>query len=172
MNLLRLALLALALPGRLLIRAIDDLKRANGVPPLGRFLRGCVHGFLGLFVLMACAAPAASPSTSVTATTSAPRATYSPPVTMTPTVPVIPDGTITDGTYEIGVDVAPGKYKTSGPADTRYWPMCYWARLKDTTGDHGTIIANDNIKGQTTVTIKDSDGAFETSGCAPWVKVG
>lgn len=109
-------------------------------------------------------------------TTSAPRATYtaptySPPVTVAPVAPVAPDGSITNGTYEVGVDIAPGKYKTTGPADTRYWPMCYWARLKDTTGDFGTIIANDNIKGQTTITIKDSDGAFETNGCAPWVKI-
>lgn len=46
MNLLRLACTLLALPGRLLIRGIDDLKRSNGVPPLGRFLRGCVHVFV------------------------------------------------------------------------------------------------------------------------------
>lgn len=171
-NLLRLVLLALALPGRLLIRTIDDLKRGNGVPPLGKFLRGCVHGFLGLLVLMACAAPTASPSTPVPTASPRTAPSYSPPVTVAPTAPTAPEGSIADGTYEVGVDVAPGKYKTAGPADTRYWPMCYWARLKDTTGDRGTIIANDNIKGQTTVTIKESDGAFETSGCAPWVKIG
>jgi hypothetical protein len=45
--------LLIALPGQLLIRAIDDRKRANGVPPLGKFLRGCVHGFVWVVVLMA-----------------------------------------------------------------------------------------------------------------------
>lgn len=57
----------LLLPGRLLIRTIDDLKRSNGVPPLGRFLRGCVHGFLGLFALMAFAMSTAPPPAPVAA---------------------------------------------------------------------------------------------------------
>lgn len=112
-------------------------------------------------------------------TTAAPRAPYTAPTYAPPTYaqpPAAPStpavNGITSGTYEVGVDIEPGKYKTAGPADTRYWPMCYWARLKDTSGEMGSIIANDNIRGQTTVTIKPGDGAFETTGCQPWVKVG
>lgn len=77
MNLLRLAVLLLALPGRLLIRTIDGLKRSNGVPPLGPFLRGCVHGFLGLFALMAFSMATLPPAPAPTFTYVAPR--YTPP---------------------------------------------------------------------------------------------
>jgi len=119
--------------------------------------------------------PAPVAQSAPTTATAAPRATYVAPTYTPPTYtqpPAAPTvNGITSGTYEVGVDIEPGKYKTAGPADTRYWPMCYWARLKDTSGELGSIIANDNIRGQTTVTIKPGDGAFETNGCQPWVKV-
>jgi hypothetical protein len=41
--------------------------------------------------------------------------------------------------------------------------LCYWARLRDTSGELSSIIANNNIGGPTTVTIKSIDGAFQTS---------
>lgn len=72
MNLLRLVLLVLALPGRLLIQTIDGLKRANGVPPLGKFLRGSVHAFVWFvgFVLLVSATnpPAPTPTRSAAST--------------------------------------------------------------------------------------------------------
>lgn len=37
-------------------------------------------------------------------------------------------------------------------------------------GAVGDIIDNNNSKGPVTVTIKESDGYFETQGCADWVK--
>lgn len=76
-----------------------------------------------------------------------------------------------DGTYTVGQDIEPGTYRTSGPADSTF-PNCYWARLKDTSGDLDAILANSNVKGQTTVTIRSGDGAFETNGCEKWSKVG
>lgn len=75
-----------------------------------------------------------------------------------------------DGTFVVGTEVKPGTYKTSGPAESSF-PNCYWARLKGTSGGFGDIIANGNPKGQTTITISSSDGAFETSGCKEWKKV-
>lgn len=74
-----------------------------------------------------------------------------------------PDGIPGDGTYEVGVDIKPGRYSTSG-ADI----SCYWARLRNTDGGLSSIIANGNTTGRTTVTIKKTDGAFETTGCNPW----
>lgn len=71
-----------------------------------------------------------------------------------------------DGTYVVGDDIRPGTYKTKGSEGFG----CYWARLKDTDGDFGSIIANGNTEGPTTVTIKKSDGAFETRGCERWIR--
>lgn len=74
------------------------------------------------------------------------------------------------GTYVVGKDIKPGTYKTAGPADPSI-PNCYWARLKDTSGDFQSILANNNTQGPTTVTIKSTDGAFETAGCKSWIPV-
>jgi hypothetical protein len=74
-----------------------------------------------------------------------------------------------DGTYVVGKEVLPGTYKTTGSANG--FP-CYWARLKDTSGDFNAIITNGNPTGPTTVTISQSDGAFQTVGCNTWQKVG
>jgi hypothetical protein len=73
------------------------------------------------------------------------------------------------GTYVVGSDIYPGVYRTAGPSSTF---SCYRARLKDTSGEFSSIITNGSSQGQTTVTIKPSDGAFETSGCKIWQKVG
>lgn len=79
-----------------------------------------------------------------------------------------PEGTFGPGTYEVGVDIQPGKYKTAGGG---LGGSCYWARLKDTNGELDSIIANGNAQGPTTVTIKSGDGAFETT-CETWTKAG
>lgn len=77
--------------------------------------------------------------------------------------PVTIDG---DGTYEVGPDIKPGKYVTKKVGELG----CYWARLKSTDGDFASIIANGNTNGQTTVTIKKTDKAFQTQGCGTWTK--
>jgi hypothetical protein len=79
-----------------------------------------------------------------------------------------PRTSFSSGTYEVGTDIEPGKYKTTGPDSGG---SCYWARLKNTNGDLGSIIANGNAQGPTTVTIAKSDAAFETNGCT-WTKAG
>jgi len=86
-----------------------------------------------------------------------------------PRKPVTVPSTFGDGTYEVGVDIQPGRYKVTVPADGR---LCLYQRLKDDTGDRGTIIAQDVKQpgAKTSVTIKASDGFFETSGCGKWVK--
>ena len=37
-----------------------------------------------------------------------------------------------EGTYEIGVDAQPGRYKTTVPQNSS---GCYWERTKDDSGD-------------------------------------
>jgi hypothetical protein len=79
-------------------------------------------------------------------------------------------GALTEGTYTVPREMAPGRYAASVPADSL---NCYWARLKDTNGTLESIAANGNVKpgGRITVTIKASDRAFETTGCGTWKRV-
>jgi hypothetical protein len=92
MNLVRLAARLLALPGRLLIRWLNDRKRSNGVPPLGTFLRGCVHAFLWFWVMIITVAvlnpvpatPVAAPPASTTRPSTVPTTRWTPPPTTTP----------------------------------------------------------------------------------------
>jgi hypothetical protein len=98
-----------------------------------------------------------------------------PPVTVT--APPAPAKTVTapppqaaaaisgDGTYEVGVDIKAGKYKTTGGEG------CYWARLKNLDGDFDSIIANEFANGPQTVTIKKSDKGFKSSNCGDWTRV-
>lgn len=80
------------------------------------------------------------------------------------------DGAFDESTYEVGVDITPGKWRTDGPPSGD--GPCYWARLKNTDGDFDSIIANGNAGGKTTVTIGKTDGAFQLrgGGCT-WTKV-
>jgi hypothetical protein len=71
-----------------------------------------------------------------------------------------------DGTYIVGQDIKPGRYRASGGE------TCYWARLKDTEGGIDSIIANNISPGQSVVTIKPTDAAFQTSGCGTFTRIG
>jgi endonuclease YncB( thermonuclease family) len=86
--------------------------------------------------------------------------------------PAAPAKTIGDGTYVVGVDIQAGIYRTTGPAEDAVINMCSWKRLKDTSGEFRSTIATNVTQGPTTVTIKPTDGAFESRGCAPWTKIG
>jgi hypothetical protein len=66
------------------------------------------------------------------------------------------------GTFLVGVDVAPGTYRARGGS------YCYYARLRAFTGDLGAIIANDNPRGATIVTISRTDKGFMSQGCGTW----
>lgn len=85
--------------------------------------------------------------------------------------PTGPASSFGDGTYQVGVDIRPGTYRTVVPGDSL---GCYWARLKNATGGLDAIITNNNVNagGHITVTIKSSDGAFQTEDCGTWVRTG
>lgn len=70
-----------------------------------------------------------------------------------------------DGTYQVGVDIRPGTYVSDTPDSGN----CYWARLSGQDSLAG-IIANNNSKGRSVVTIAKTDKLFESSGCSPWTK--
>jgi len=60
-----------------------------------------------------------------------------------------------EGTYEVGVDIAPGKYRSPGG------DSCYWARLDA----NQETIDNDLSSGPTVFTVRDGDGYVELSRC-------
>jgi hypothetical protein len=104
---------------------------------------------------------------SFTVATPRPQAptTQAPPPPPPP--PAGPRTSFDDGTWLVGADIAPGRYRATVPAGGH----CYWARLRNTTGGSDSIIANDlKDKGQSVVTILKSDNAFETSGCGTWTR--
>ncbi|WP_329119711.1 hypothetical protein [Streptomyces sp. NBC_01353] len=72
-----------------------------------------------------------------------------------------------DGDFEVGTDVKPGLYRTSGNEDA----LCYWERAKDSSGEMDSILANDNVTGTSYVQIKASDKLFKSSGCKEWEAV-
>lgn len=65
-----------------------------------------------------------------------------------------------DGTYLVGADIIPGKYRNTGGT------MCSWARLRDL--DPSDIIASDKTAAQEVIEIQVSDIAFLTHNCGVW----
>jgi hypothetical protein len=95
------------------------------------------------------------------------QALPTPQPTLPPTTPAGPLTTFGEGVWEVGVDIVPGKYKTGG--DDGGVMGCYYARKKTGDDSSGDILGQDYSHGPITVTIKDSDGYFDTSGCQDWV---
>jgi hypothetical protein len=79
-------------------------------------------------------------------------------------------GIYTSGTYEVPSEIKPGTYKTGGPSKGELAPMCYWARLRNMTGDPESIIANGNLEGPATFVVKKTDKGVELSGSCSWRK--
>ncbi len=74
-----------------------------------------------------------------------------------------PATTIPPGIYAVGEDILPGRYRSDGGS------LCYWATLRDTTGEFDSIIANNLSDGGAQI-VEIGPGApyFETSGCGTW----
>jgi len=72
-----------------------------------------------------------------------------------------------DGDFQVGTDIKPGTYRSSGNTDG----MCYWERAKNASGDTDSLLANDNVSGAGYVTIKSTDKIFKSSGCKDWEAV-
>ena len=71
------------------------------------------------------------------------------------------------GTYLVGTDIAPGRWRNSGGAG------CYWERERGFSGTHQAVIANHFTNSRVTVTIARSDRGFmATEDCGRWTKVG
>jgi hypothetical protein len=79
-------------------------------------------------------------------------------------LPVLDGLNIGEGTFIVGLDIAPGTYASQANDG------CYWARLSSFGGDDN-IIANNYGDGQQIVTISASDIGFESSGCTSWARI-
>lgn len=81
--------------------------------------------------------------------------------TLCPSTPLPDPNTFGEGTYEVGVDIQPGKYRSPGGDG------CYWERLAK---DQNDIIDNDLTSGPSVFTVAPSDGFVRLSRCM-WTKV-
>ncbi|WP_371330039.1 hypothetical protein [Streptomyces sp. TP-A0356] len=70
------------------------------------------------------------------------------------------------GMYRVGVDIAPGTYRSTGNSGD----LCYWERAKDALHSVESVSANDNVSGSAVVTISAGDAYFKTVGCGDWKK--
>jgi len=75
-----------------------------------------------------------------------------PPATFPTQLPI--------GSYLVGIDIQPGRYRGEGGAD--FMESCYWARLSGFSGSLGEIIANDNSTGQFFIDVQPGDVGLET----------
>jgi hypothetical protein len=84
--------------------------------------------------------------------------------------PAAPAGPLTrfgNGTYEVGIDVKPGKYRSAGVADS-VAPLCYFDQT-----DAGGAIKDQGVanEGPSRATLR-AGLTFKSSGCQEWVFVG
>lgn len=83
-----------------------------------------------------------------------------------PAVPASPASSVSDGTYEVGVDMVSGSYKGDCPT------YAYWARLKHNDGLLGDIIANNIVTAPGKMQFTARKGEYvEVRGCT-FTKVG
>lgn len=73
--------------------------------------------------------------------------------------------TFGDGYWIVGVDIAPGTYRTDDD-------VMFWQRLSDFSDEpEGFIDAGINVEGGAEVEIDSSDAGFMTAGGATWVRI-
>lgn len=92
----------------------------------------------------------------------APTSTPGTPPRQVEKSPPVPEATTGDGTYLVGRELKTGTYSSRGGTS------CYWARLRDTSGEQIAVIAAGTRRGRQVVTIRKGDRAFVTDGCGTW----
>ena len=118
----------------------------------------------------AATSPSSQPPGNVSVPTTAPqqRAT-STAAAPASALPVGAATSVRDGTYEVGKDIAAGRYKTAGPPTNATIKDCYWQRTKDDSGELQSIISSGDAQGPGSVTVKAGE-FFQTSGGCTWTK--
>jgi hypothetical protein len=126
-------------------------------------LRASLTGAAVLVALIVSASCAVPSSPNLLSPTSTVTVTYVPPPP--PGQPKTTFGG--DGTYQVGIDIAPGTYRSAGKVEGPM-PFCSWKRLRSL--DTNDIIDINNSAGPQVVVIRPTDAAFWTQGCQPWTK--
>lgn len=173
-----------------IVFAIVGLSRATpsrAAAGRGMAIWGIVLGVLALIICsiyVSAVAKSASTTTSPSSSGHSAPYTYSAPApsyTYTPpsyssgsssgsssggsyTAPAADPNTFSEGTYEVGTEIKPGAYKTTGSS------YCYWERDKDASGEFSSIISNGNSNGPGIVAVKSSDAYVKFSGTCTWTK--
>ena len=72
-----------------------------------------------------------------------------------------------DGMYEVGVDIAPGTYRSLGRAPLE----TMWQRVSDFSGTETAMIAFGIVRGPCILTIAATDRGFESVNSGGWRKI-
>lgn len=111
-------------------------------------------------------APAETASTPVTQTVTETITTSSVATVTVAAAPAAgPAAQFDDGTHVVGLNVAPGQYRTAGPNGANPGG-CYWARRK---ADRSSITDYGVADGPTQITI-DGGELVEANGCQTWTR--
>lgn len=91
--------------------------------------------------------------------------TAAAPVAVLPPAPTGPVSTFGPGTYLVGEDITPGKYRSPGVTPGAF-ELCYW----DVQDDDGKILDQGvAAEGPSRTPALKQGRTFKTSGCEPWV---
>lgn len=108
-----------------------------------------------------------------TSSSSAP-ASPAPPVAVDVPAAAPPQypATFGEGTYVVGVDIAPGTYRTAG-AEPGLFEYCAWFTKEGPSSNSDVIdFGTGNAGEPQVVEIDESVGAFDSSGCETWSLLG
>jgi hypothetical protein len=70
------------------------------------------------------------------------------------------------GTFAVGAQVAPGRWRSDGG------DLCYWERLSGLGGELDELADSAGVAGPTDVVLAPTDVAFSSFGCGTWNLVG
>ena len=119
--------------------------------------------FASVDEFLAALSPSSAPKTIVQA------GAQSAPIT-SPAKSSVPTGVSTsfgDGTWRVGIDIAPGTYRTPAPSEQGAFYMV----LQNFTGTGDHWIAAGNVYGPDVVTIVPEAAGIRSWGCGTWTKV-
>jgi len=165
--------LVLALIGFARVRSGEATNR-------GPALAGVITSAVGAASAPAASAPAATtpaattpssqPPGNVSVPTTAPQQRATTTAAAPASAPPVGAATsVRDGTYEVGKDIAAGRYKTAGPPTNATIRNCRWQSAKDDSGELRSIISSGDTQGPGSVTVKAGE-FFQTSGGCTWTK--
>jgi hypothetical protein len=80
--------------------------------------------------------------------------------------PAVPAGSFGQGTYTVGSEIAPGRYRTAGASDDSVFPLCMAARQSADGTPIGIPETTNN--GPAYLTVRSSDGLVEFTGDCTW----